>query len=509
MTNIARMLGENIQKFGEYEQFIYLGSDDEVVLTNVEIENRARALATGLEKLGVTKGDIVGVIISNIPEIPQAINGIMRLGAVFSPIIFALTPPEIRYILEDSKAKVIITEKKLWPKVKEATQGVNSVKRIVVIGNVEEPNVIQYDDLLKEADKRGDVKEVSKDDLAILMYTAGTTGFSKGVMLSHNNLESNMRQGAKVWPFDHGDRSIITLPMNHIYGVISYLESCAVGCTTVLLPQFDPVKVLDVITDYKITVVGLVPTMIIMMMQVYDSNKHSMKSMKLMVSSGAPLAEETLKQAMKIFGIQIYHAYGLTEAGPTVARQRKDRPLKYGSVGPPLPGLKLKLVYDDGKEVPQGKEGEIICKGPGVMKGYWNKPELTAAALKDGWLYTGDLGRLDEDGELYITGRKKDLIIKGGENIDPGISEKWLYKHPAILEAAVVGIPDDKYGEEVAAVVVLKQGQKVTEEELIDYVREHVHHFSAPIKVAVMDALPKSATGKILKREIRGILKRG
>ena len=501
--NVARLLGENVQKFGEYEQFIHVGADGEVVLTNVEIENRARALATGLKRLGVTKGDIVGVILGNVPEIPQTINGIVRLAAVFMPIIFALTPPEIRHILEDSKAKVIITEEKLWPKVKEAAQEVDSVKTVIIIGNVEGSNIVQYNDLLKEADERGDVEEVSNDDLAILMYTAGTTGFSKGVMLSHDNLESNMRQGAEVWPFDHSTRILITMPMSHSYGMTSYHEGCAFGCTTVLLPRFDPVQVLDVIRDYEITVIGLVPTMITMLTEVYDPGKHSMKSMKLMVSSGAPLPEETLERAVEMLGIQIYNAYGLTEAGPTVARQRKDRPLKYGSVGPPLPGVELKLVDDDGNEVPQGKEGEIICKGPGIMKGYWNKPELTAAVLKDGWLYTGDLGRLDEERDLQITGRKKDLIIKGGENIDPGVSEKWLYKHPAILEAAVVAIPDDKYGEDVAAVVVLKPGQEVSEEELINYVREHVHHFSAPRKVFIVDGLPKTTTGKILKREIK------
>jgi long-chain acyl-CoA synthetase len=185
-----------------------------------------------------------------------------------------------------------------------------------------------------------------------------------------------------------------------------------------------------------------------------------------------------------------------------VSRQRLDR-YKIGSVGPAIPGLDMKIVDEKGKEVPTGTEGEIICKGPGVMKGYWNMPKETAATLKNGWLYTGDIGKVDEDGDLYITGRRKDLIIKGGENIDPSISEKWLYYHPAVSEAAVIGFPDAKYGEEVAAVIVLKPGQKASEQELIDFVREHVHHFSAPNKVFFVEDMPKNNLGKILKKDLK------
>jgi long-chain acyl-CoA synthetase len=240
-----------------------------------------------------------------------------------------------------------------------------------------------------------------------------------------------------------------------------------------------------------------------MLMENYDPSRHNLKSIKYLISAGAPLTEETWKRAQAMFGVELYHGYGLTEASPNVARQIPGRTFNYGSVGPPIPGLAVMIVDDDGREVPQGKEGEIICKGRGVMQGYLNKPHETAVALKDGWLYTGDLGHLDEFGELYVTGRKKDLIIKGGENIDPGISENWLCRHPAILEAAVIAMPDPKYGEEVAAAVTLKQDQQVTEEELLEHVRAHVHHFFAPKKIFILDALPKTSSGKILKREIR------
>lgn len=507
--NIANALPENVQKFGEYEQFIYLGQDGKIVLTNVEIENRANAIATNLKKLGVEKGDIVGVVLSNISEIPQTLNGIIRSGAVFLPIIFVLTSSEIRYILEDSQAKVVITEEKLWPKINEAAQGLNCVQNIIVIGNAEGPKVIRYSDLLKGANEKVNVVDVADNDLAILMYTSGTTGFPKGVMLTHSGMKLSVKMATEVWPHNNNTRGLIALPMNHIFGVASCLEGYAAGCASVLLSQFDPLKVLEVIKDYKITLIGLVPTMITMMMQVYDPIKHSMESIDMIVSSGGPLAVETLEQAEKMFGVPIYQAYGMTEVGGSIARQRKDRPRKGGSTGFSLPGLELKLVDDNENEVPQGQDGEVVCRGPVVMKGYLNKPEETADALRGGWLHSGDLGRFDEEGELYLTGRKKDLIIKGGENIDPGVSEDWLYKHPAVLEVAVVGIPDKKYGEEVAAVVVLKPGQKVTEEELISYVREHLHHFMAPNKVVIVDNLPKTTMGKILKREIRSKFKEG
>lgn len=503
--NIARFAVENIGKFGIYDQFTFIGKEGPVALTNDEIEKRARALATGLKKLGVEKGDIVSVVLTNVLEIPQTISGIVRTGAVFLPIIFALTAPEIRYIVEHSGSKYVITEERLLPKIKEALAGLKPQPGLIAIGVLPGDNCVNYADLLTESDSRGDVLDVGNDELAMLMYTSGTTGFPKGVMLSHGNLESNLRQGAEVWPPTPGARGLVCLPMNHLYGISAYFQSCLFGDGMVLIPRFEPQKIFEVLRDYPVTSLPLVPTMITMLMQAYDPQKHSLGSLGAIISSGGPLAEATLLQAMELFKVPIVHAYGLTEASPTVARQLLDR-YKVGSVGPALPGLEMKIVDENGNEVPTGSEGEIICKGPGVMKGYWKMPKETAATLKNGWLYTGDIGKVDEDGDLYITGRKKDLIIKGGENIDPSISEKWLYYHPAVSEAAVIGITDAKYGEEVAAVIVLKPGQKASEQELIDHVRQHVHHFSAPNMIFFVDEMPKNNLGKILKKDLRKIL---
>lgn len=507
--NMAGSQAEGIKKFGEYDQFTYLKNDSKIVLSNVEIDRRARAVAGGLMNLGVRKGDVVGVMVSNILEIPELMNGTMRMGAVFLPIIFMLTPPEIRYILEDARPRILITEEKLWPRVKEALGSNQTVQKIVIIGRANSgEKVLSYEDFKKQGHDPGEVLDLSADDLAILMYTSGSTGFPKGVMLSHGNLIENMLQGAAVWPSGPSDCFLGVVPMNHIYGVLGFHESCYFGSRMILIPWFDPQKALEIITDYGVTVAGMVPTMIAMMMQSYDPARHSLKFMRYLVSAGAPLSEELLIKAQELFGIKIFHGYGCTEAGPTIARQRPDGKCKIGSVGPPVPGVEVKCITDEGQEAPRGEAGEIIVKGPGVMRGYWNKPKETAETLKDGWLHTGDLGRLDEGGELFVVGRKKDLIIKGGENIDPGVSENLLYKHPAVLEAAVIAIPDAKYGEEVAAAVVLKPGQVVTEEELIGYLRNSIHHFSAPKRVFLLGALPKTGTGKILKREIREIVKK-
>jgi long-chain acyl-CoA synthetase len=505
-NNIGRWLDDNVRKYGEYKQFIFLGPQGEKSWTNKEILEQARALAAGLRAAGIKKGDIIGSVISNIPEIPEIMNGVNRMGAVYLPIIYMLTAAEIRYILEDSACKVVVTEDVLLPKVREAASGLKTIEKIILVGKETAPDILPYSNLIKSPGK-ADVADVDKEDIAILMYTSGTTGFPKGVMLTHHNLECQMKAGFSVWSCNPGEALLTTIPMNHIYGVLSCLEGYFSGFVNILMPPFDPRKVLDVLKQYNVKVIPVVPTMLIFMMMVADPKKDDLSFMDLLVCSGGPLAMDTMKQSEAIFHKEITQGYGCTEVGGSIARQRRDWPRKPGSVGFPMPGLALKIVDDDGKEMPRGSEGEIICKGPIVTRGYLNKPKETAAAIKDGWLHTGDLGKIDEDGELYITGRKKDLIIKGGENIDPGVAEGWLYKHPAVMECAVIAIPDATYGENVGAAVVLKPGQQATEEVLLKYLGEHLHQFVVPVKVYFMPSLPKTGLGKILKREIRRIIK--
>jgi long-chain acyl-CoA synthetase len=323
--NIARMLGENLQKFGVYDQLIYVGPDGTRRLTNLDIEKRAAALADRLRQMGIGAGDIVAVCVGNIVQIPELINGVMRAGAAFLPVIYALTPPEIRYILNDSRADLIITEKQFLPKIEEALADKEWKGDLVVIDGTEKPGITPYAEMLNTPVENGDAEDLGEDDLAILMYTSGTTGMPKGVMLSHGNLMASMRGGAEVWPYGHSDRTLITVPMNHIYGVLFFHESCAFGSSIVLMPWFDAAKVLDLIKKYTVTVAPLVPTMITMMMENYDPSRHNLKSIKYLISAGAPLAEETWKRAQAMFGVELYHGYGLTEARPKPAPTWLDR----------------------------------------------------------------------------------------------------------------------------------------------------------------------------------------
>lgn len=505
-ANIAQLLDLNIWRFGEYGQLIYLANNTELVFTNSHILERARSLATGLRKQGLKKGDVVASVLSNIPEIPEITNGVLRTGAVYMPVIYMLTTPEIRYILEDAQCRVIITEDKLLYKVLEAAAGLNSVKAVVLVDSSAKPGLTMYEELLESSGALGDIVETEKDDLACIMYAAGTTGYPKGVMLTHGNMSSQLGSGSSVWGFDKGEALLTTVPINTIYGVMSCMEGYLTGFINILMPPFDPRKVLDAVRKYRVSVLPIVPTMLNFMLMVWNPAVDDISSLRMLVSSAAPLPIDTLEKAQRTFGIPIMQAYGLTEASGTVSRQRRDWPVKAGSSGFPVPGISVKIVDDNGFEVQRGQEGEITCKGPMVMKGYLNKPGETADAMKDGWLYTGDLGKLDDDGELYVTGRKKNVIIKGGENIDPGLSDNWLRLHPAVLECSVFGIKDEKYGEEVAAAVVLKPGCPADEEELLKYLSSHIHHYMMPQKIYFMTSLPKTGLGKVQKQELRRIL---
>lgn len=501
--NICQFLDNNIWRYGEYRQLVYIANETEQSYTNTHILRRACALASGLKTRSIKKGDVVASVLSNIPEIPEIINGVHRIGGIYLPIVFMLTAPEINYILEDSHCKVIITEDKLLEKVLEASKGIKTLKLIILIGESGSSEIIRYNDLLKPGDERDDVTDVDDDDLAMLIYTAGTAGYPKGVMLTHRNMYSQVKAGISVWGMDKGEILLTTVPMNTIYGVISCLEGYLEGFVNILMPPFDPRKVLDTVKKYRVNVLPVVPTMLNFMLVVWNAQVDDVSSLDLLISAGASLPLETLHLAEKTFGVEITQGYGCTEVGGSISRQRKDWPKKPGSTGFPLPGLAVKIVDDNGTELPRGQEGEIICKGPMVMKGYLHKPRETMQALKDGWFHTGDIGKFDADGELYVTGRKKDVIIKGGENIDPSIAENWLYKHPDIQDAAVFGVKDEKYGEEIAAAVVLKSGSTITEEDLLIYLSKHIHHFMSPKKVYLLQSMPKTVTGKIRKDEIK------
>jgi long-chain acyl-CoA synthetase len=280
-------------------------------------------------------------------------------------------------------------------------------------------------------------------------------------------------------------------------------ECYVTGAHLVIHKWFDPNLVLESIARQKVTQFIGVPTMLVKLLEQYDPQKHNLSSIRRWISAAAPLSPETLKAVERELGGSVYEGYGMTEASPTISRQRTWRPKKIGSVGPPINEVDVCIMSEEGLQLQSGQEGEICARGPNIMIGYLNKPEETARTLRDGWLHTGDIGYIDDDGDLFITGRKKDLIIRGGENISPGSVEDILFAHPAVSEAAVVGVPDSVYGEEVKAFVVVRSGITVSEDELLNYCQSKLPRFKAPKSISFLKELPKSTVGKVLKRELR------
>lgn len=505
--NYARYAAESIEKFGEYNFLTYEEKDLVKQFSNKTLFEWSNALAKSLLGLGVKRGDIVAVILPNGPAVPVAFMGIFKSGSVFLPVVFGLAAPEIRYILEDSRASAIITNAELYPKIAEAAKGLKTIKQVIITDDEALPaGAISFTSLISGISGHSsslDMAAMEPDDLAVLMYTSGTTGFPKGVMLSHRNIGSNLMDGMPSWPTDQNDVYLVPLPLNHIYGMLMVNECNVVGARLVIHKWFDPNLVLESITKNKVTQFVGVPTMLIKLLETYNPRKHDLKSVRRWISAAAPLSLETLKAVERTFSGDLYEGYGMTETSPTITRQREGKTRKQGSVGSAIKNVEISIRDEQDQPLSCGQEGEICVRGPNVMKGYLNKAEETTEALKNGWMHTGDMGHLDEDGELFITGRKKDLIIRGGENISPGAVEEALFTHPAVQEAAVVGIPDALYGEEVKAFVVLHAGAIASEEELINHCLKTLPRFKAPKTIAFLKELPKSPVGKILKRELR------
>jgi long-chain acyl-CoA synthetase len=502
--NYARYGLEGIRKFGEYEILLFEEEGVESRFTNVALDNRSGALAGGLTRLGIRRGDIVAVILPNSPAVPVSFMGIFKLGAVFLPVIFGLSALEIRYILEDSKAVAIVTNEELYPKIREASEGLETVTKILVTDDAPPTEgTVSFENLLSENPPEFEMANMGPHDLAVLMYTSGTTGAPKGVMLTHQNIGSNLQDGLDSWPTGREDVYLVPLPLNHIYGMLMVNECNLTGARLIMHKWFDPNFVLESITRHGVTQFVGVPTMYIKLLEAYAPVRHQLGSIRRWICAAAPLSVETLQMVERRLGGRLYQGYGMTETSPTISRQWEGRARKAGSVGSAIKNVEIIIFDENDQMVPAGHEGEICVRGPNVMKGYLNKPAETAEALRRGWMHTGDMGHLDEEGDLFITDRKKDLIIRGGENISPGAVEEALYAHQAVLEVAVVGTPDPVYGEEVKAFVVLRPGFKVSEQELMDHCLKVLARFKAPKSVVFLDELPKSPVGKILKRELR------
>jgi long-chain acyl-CoA synthetase len=468
---------------------------DDIELSYGMLHGATAHIAGLLAAHGFQRGDRVGIMLPNVPYFPVCYYGVLRAGGIVVPMNVLLRTREVAYYLSDSGAKLLFA----WHGFAEDAQAGAAQAGAECL--LVEPGSFEHQ--VGSATPDTAVADTADDDTAVLLYTSGTTGQPKGAELTHANLTLNARGSADL--FDLGSEGIVlgALPLFHSFGqTCSMNATVGSGGTLTLLPRFDPAKALEIIQRDRVNVFQGVPTMYGAMLHHPERDKYDVSTLKLCGSGGSAMPVELLRGFDQAFGCKILEGYGLSESSPVASFNHADRERKPGSIGTPIKNVEMRVVDDDGHEVPQGEVGEIIIRGYNVMKGYWQRPEATAETIIDGWLHTGDMGRVDEDGYFYIVDRKKELIIRGGYNVYPREVEEVLYEHPAVREAAVLGIPHDEYGEEVGAAVALKDGASATPEELRDYVKGQVAAYKYPRVVWLLDDLPKGPTGKILKREI-------
>jgi len=463
---------------------------DDLTLTYRQLSDLSARAADWLHEHGVEPGDRVGIMLPNIVQFPVLYYGVLRAGGTVVPMNPLLKAREIEHYLSDSGAKLVFATSP------EGATGAAAVGAQAV--SVEA-------DTLTEIAARPSSAEIAAradDDTAVILYTSGTTGTPKGAELTHANLRHNAVVAATTL-LDLGPDDVVMgcLPLFHSFGQTCGLNAAVVsGACLTLIPRFDPVTALKVIERDRVTLFEGVPTMYVAMLNAGPSVADT-SSLRLGISGGAALPVEVLRGFEQAFGTPIIEGYGLSETSPVATFNTPDR-RKPGTIGLPIAGVELKLVDPDGAEVAEGAVGEIAIRGHNVMKGYWQRPDASAAAIRDGWFHSGDMATRDADGFYTIVDRKKDLIIRGGFNVYPREIEEVLYEHPAVLEAAVVSTPHPTHGEEVVAAVALRPGATATPAELRDHVKARVAAYKYPRHVWLVDALPKGATGKVLKREI-------
>jgi len=470
---------------------------DDNHLTYTQLDDASARVAGWLAELGVRPGGRVGIMLPNLVEFPIIYYGVLRAGAVVVPMNPLFKRREIEYYLTDSGASVLFAWEGL---AAEAEAGSDAAGAALVL--VDARFVAQLADHEPPA---AAVVDRAAGDTAVILYTSGTTGSPKGAELTHANIASNVAASVDLFSATDDDVIFGGLPLFHSFGQTCGLNSAvAVGARLTLIPRFEPTKALEVLQRDRVTILEAVPTMYMALLGHPEHDSYDTSSLRLSVSGGASLPVEVLRGFEREFGSAIYEGYGLSETSPVASFNQPGQERKPGSIGTPIRDVQMKLIDPAWQEPADGEVGEIAIKGPNVMKGYLGRPDATAEAIRDGWFRTGDLARRDADGYYFIVDRAKDMIIRGGLNIYPREIEEVLFEHPAVAEAAVVGIPDDYLGEEVGAAVVLKPGATASADELSAFVKDRVAAYKYPrIVWFEPEGLPKGATGKILKRQIK------
>ena len=473
----------------------------------------ARGFAAGLAKLGLRRGEKVAILVPNVPHFTIAYFGGHYGGHPIVPLNVLLTADEIAYHLADSEAHALVVWEGFYDAAAAGFARVQNCKHLIVakadLKDTSAPEgVHNFTAVIGSAEPLTEVTPTHPDDTAVILYTSGTTGKPKGAELTHFNMFYNSEYSARrLSGLTSEDVSFCVLPLFHSFGqTVIQNGTIQVGGTIVMQPRFEPIEAMKLMQENKVTLFAGVPTMYFALLHHPEASNYNLGSLKHCVSGGSAMPVEVMSAFDKKYGVNILEGYGLSETSPVASFNVLDRPKKAGSIGLPLAGVEFKLIDDGGKTIAEtGTPGEICIKGHNVMKGYYNRPDATSEAIdENGWFKTGDIATVDADGYYFIVDRKKDMIIRGGFNVYPREIEETLYGHPAIGEAAVIGVPHDSHGEEVKAVIAFKPGQSATTEEIIAYCKEHLAAYKYPRIIEIRPELPKGPTGKILKRELRG-----
>jgi long-chain acyl-CoA synthetase len=468
---------------------------DDTELSYAQLDGASSLFAGHLVAQGIGPGDRVGMMIPNVPYFPVIYYGILKAGGVVVPMNVLLKGREVEFYLKDPDAKACYAWADFGEDAAIGAEGTDAELTLVKPGD--------FDALLGAATAIDQIVDRADDDTAVILYTSGTTGTPKGAELTHSNLISNRDTVLSMFEFENADVIFGGLPLFHSFGQTCCMNAgLAAGAAFTLLPRFDPSKAFDIIERDKVTVFMGVPTMYVALLNDPKAQATDTSSLRIAVSGGASLPVEVLHATEKLIGGKLLEGYGLSETSPVSSFNQVEVGQKPGSIGTPVPGVSMKLVDDDGNDSAPGEVGEIAIQGPNIMKGYWKRPDATAEVTKNGWFLSGDMAKKDDDGFYFIVDRKKELIIRGGYNVYPREIEEVVYEHPAVMEVAIIAVPDDSLGEEVACVVAFKPGEIATTEEIQSFVKERVAAYKYPRHVWIVEELPKTATGKILKREI-------
>lgn len=481
-------------------------------LTFQQVNCRSNRLAQALVRIGVAKGERLAVLLPNCPEFVEADFALIKAGLVRLPLNPRLSAKECVYIVGNAKASTLVFGHQFHEISEQIRQEVGSVKNFIVVGPGEKGNALAYEELLgRQSDDEVSV-DVADDDPYQILYTSGTTGRPKGAVTTFRSRLSTLATVLiDEMRVDPTDVLLSVAPLAHGGGT-KILPHFLRGAGNVLLPKFTPESFCRTVEKEKVTTSWMVPTMVTLLLEYPDLKKFDLRSLKTVVYAAAPMPEATLRRALETFGDIFVQVYGLSEApNPVLLLPRVDHRLegtevqlrRLQSAGREVFGVQVRVINEEGKDAAPGEIGEIITTGDNLMTGYWNDPEATAESIRNGWFYTGDLAKVDDEGYVFIVDRRKDMIISGGFNVYPREVEEVLYRHPAVLEATVVGVPDPRWGEAVKAVVVRRPGMQVSPEEIIAFCQADMASYKKPASVDFVDELPKGPNGKILKREIK------